>query len=255
LNRAWRPGNTVEDRGPSVRSQMWSHSPPFGAVHRRLRTAHPGRSRMRAAIGHAGQHCWKACWGQPLASSNLASSATLTCDNAKLLRWQIPARGLAWSQFWSQLSVSARAVPGTSSRCCAWSRASRSDHSNRPEHPAEPTLITPAALRLRPNGLICRQVSAGGRVVAAAQSGAPARVPEPAGVTKRDSHASDFQRPRCAVAHLPGIRSRRRPNCGRTTWPRRSAMCWPGMTVNHRPLTRYGLKSSTFQRGRGACWP
>ena len=25
---------------------------------------------------NAGQHCWKACWGQPLASSNLASSAT-----------------------------------------------------------------------------------------------------------------------------------------------------------------------------------
>ena len=31
---------------------------------------------------NAGQRCWKACWGQPLASSNLASSATLTCDDA-----------------------------------------------------------------------------------------------------------------------------------------------------------------------------
>ena len=35
---------------------------------------------------NAGQHCWKACWGQPLASSNLASSATLTCYDALGLR-------------------------------------------------------------------------------------------------------------------------------------------------------------------------
>ena len=28
-------------------------------------------------------HAWKACWGQPLASSNLASSATLTSQNAR----------------------------------------------------------------------------------------------------------------------------------------------------------------------------
>jgi hypothetical protein len=33
---------------------------------------------------NTGQHCWKACWGQPLASSNLASSATLTCKNPVL---------------------------------------------------------------------------------------------------------------------------------------------------------------------------
>ena len=39
-------------------------------------------SRVRAGHGrrwtsvNGGQHCWKACWGQPLASSNLASSAT-----------------------------------------------------------------------------------------------------------------------------------------------------------------------------------
>ena len=31
---------------------------------------------------NGGQHCWKACWGQPLRSSNLLSSATLTCDDA-----------------------------------------------------------------------------------------------------------------------------------------------------------------------------
>jgi len=35
------------------------------------------RGRWRTSV-NAGQHCWKACWGQPLASSNLASSALLT---------------------------------------------------------------------------------------------------------------------------------------------------------------------------------
>src|SRR5664280_3507343 len=50
-------------------------------------------------------HAWKACWGQPLASSNLASSATATRANAA------PA-GIGWgsvslavsAQFPSQLS-------------------------------------------------------------------------------------------------------------------------------------------------------
>jgi hypothetical protein len=33
------------------------------------------RGRWRTLV-NAGQHCWKACWGQPLRSSNLLSSAT-----------------------------------------------------------------------------------------------------------------------------------------------------------------------------------
>ena len=55
----------------------------FGLIH--LRTGpftggHPDR--VRAARGrwrtpvNSMQHCWKACWGQPLRSSNLLSSAT-----------------------------------------------------------------------------------------------------------------------------------------------------------------------------------
>ena len=32
---------------------------------------------------NAEAHCWKACWGQPDASSNLASSAALTCKNTQ----------------------------------------------------------------------------------------------------------------------------------------------------------------------------
>src|SRR6516225_9258172 len=38
------------------------------------------RGRWRTPV-NAGQHCWKACWGQPLRSSNPLSSATLTCDD------------------------------------------------------------------------------------------------------------------------------------------------------------------------------
>ena len=48
------------------------------------------RGRWRTPV-NAGQHCWKACWGQPLASSNLASSATLTCKNPGLGRQQAGA--------------------------------------------------------------------------------------------------------------------------------------------------------------------
>ena len=57
-------------------SQMWSHSPAFIGVWRgppERQSARHGRSRPAA---NAGMHTWKACWGQPLASSNLASSAT-----------------------------------------------------------------------------------------------------------------------------------------------------------------------------------
>jgi hypothetical protein len=40
-----------------------------------------GHGRWRTPV-NASQHCWKACWVQALASSNLASSAALTCDDA-----------------------------------------------------------------------------------------------------------------------------------------------------------------------------
>ena len=67
-------------------SQIWSHSPGFAGVRRDPSvTVSPGHGRRRTPV-NAGQHCWKACWGQPLASSNLASSATLTCYDALGLR-------------------------------------------------------------------------------------------------------------------------------------------------------------------------
>jgi hypothetical protein len=39
-----------------------------------------GREPWRTLV-NAGVHCWKACKGQPFRSSNLLSSATLTCKN------------------------------------------------------------------------------------------------------------------------------------------------------------------------------
>jgi len=57
-------------------SHSSSHSPACAGVHcDPLVTVIPGRGRPRPAV-NAGAHTWKACWGQPLASSNLASSAT-----------------------------------------------------------------------------------------------------------------------------------------------------------------------------------
>src|SRR5215471_15409086 len=47
--------------------------PPFTGGHADRVCAVCGRWRT---LVNAGQHCWKACWGQPLRSSNLLSSAT-----------------------------------------------------------------------------------------------------------------------------------------------------------------------------------
>src|SRR5215469_11384977 len=47
-----------------------------------MATVNPGHGRARPAM-NAEAHTWKACWGQPLASSNLASSAALTCKNTQ----------------------------------------------------------------------------------------------------------------------------------------------------------------------------
>ena len=64
-------------------SQMWSHSPGFAGVRPDPSlTVSPAHGRWRTPV-NAGQHCWKACSGQPLASSNLASSAMLTCKNTQ----------------------------------------------------------------------------------------------------------------------------------------------------------------------------
>ena len=67
--RAWCPST------PQSHSQ--SHSPEFAGVCRDTSRAHiPGHGLSRTVVNAEVTHTWKACWGQPLASSNRASSAT-----------------------------------------------------------------------------------------------------------------------------------------------------------------------------------
>jgi Short C-terminal domain len=54
-------------------SARWSRRAPFTT--RRPSRVRAGRGRWRTPV-NAGQHCWKACKGQPFRSSNLLSSAT-----------------------------------------------------------------------------------------------------------------------------------------------------------------------------------
>ena len=63
------------------RSQIWAHSPASATGHgRRPIGIGKGHGRWWPVV-NSGQQCWKACWGQPLKSSNLLSSASLTCKN------------------------------------------------------------------------------------------------------------------------------------------------------------------------------
>ena len=79
-------------------AQIWSHPPGFAGVRRDPSvTVSPGHGRSRIPV-NAGQHCWKACKGQPFRSSNLLSSATLTCWNTDRRRLLAGGPGLRWSQ-------------------------------------------------------------------------------------------------------------------------------------------------------------
>ena len=92
-------------------AQFVAHSPASGTVHgghrARVRTGHE-RSRPLVNIG---AQCWKACWGQPLKSSNLLSSAMLTCANATSI-----AYAQAYSEHPSHFLVSV-GWPGS---CLRW---------------------------------------------------------------------------------------------------------------------------------------
>ena len=61
---------------------------------------------------NAGQHCWKACWGQPLRSSNLLSSATLTRENNDRRCRQTGVSKPAGLIYWSQFERRAALTPG-----------------------------------------------------------------------------------------------------------------------------------------------
>ena len=82
-----------------------------------------GHGRWRTAV-NAGQHCWKACWVQALASSNLASSATLTWKNSAGRRLRMtdgPPGGLKCGPL-SGLDSEPRKYRGqTQPRCSTWS--------------------------------------------------------------------------------------------------------------------------------------
>ena len=82
------------------------------------------RGRWRTMV-NAGQQCWKACWVQALASSNLASSATLTCKNARSGRSRTrvsPTRGLIC---WAHFRAAEGAASDLSRRGRPWSGPSR----------------------------------------------------------------------------------------------------------------------------------
>ena len=64
------------------------HLRPASFTSDRPRHVRAGHGQWRPLV-NAGQHCWKACWGQPLASSNLASSARLSCKNTQDGRRQV----------------------------------------------------------------------------------------------------------------------------------------------------------------------
>ena len=88
--------------GPGLSSGLiHPRPPPFTDVHSdRVRAV---GVRWRTLV-NAMQHCWKACWGQPLRSSNLLSSAILTCDDA-LGSWSRAAlRPRRLSHFLSQFA-------------------------------------------------------------------------------------------------------------------------------------------------------
>ena len=94
-------------RRPSLLSQFCLiHLRPAPFTSDRPCHVRAGHGRWRPLV-NTGQHCWKACWGQPLASSNLASSATLICYDAFRLCSRGALRPKCVSHFLSQLT------PGT----------------------------------------------------------------------------------------------------------------------------------------------
>jgi hypothetical protein len=99
---------------------------PFtGSRSHRVRAAHE-RSRW---VANTGAQCWKACWGQPLKSSNLLSSAQVTCGNAPISHCQNCLDVEIFLSFWPRNSWSAglsRSTPEYGSvRGCALRRLLR----------------------------------------------------------------------------------------------------------------------------------
>jgi hypothetical protein len=66
---------SIEGRQTSCLSFCLIHPRPGPFTSVRPGHVRARRGRWRTSV-NTGQHCWKACWGQPLRSSNLLSSAT-----------------------------------------------------------------------------------------------------------------------------------------------------------------------------------
>jgi hypothetical protein len=107
--------------------------PPFTDVHSDRVRAVGGRWRTPV---NAMQQCWKACWGQPLRSSNLLSSATLICKNFG--SWQPAPEALhgPWAHLWSHVLSAGQCHRQDEHSYCAWSRSLRTD-PHRVAHAAE----------------------------------------------------------------------------------------------------------------------
>jgi hypothetical protein len=115
----------VRDRSP--------RSP--GSCPRRSRTAAAGRERRSALLESV-----LGATPREFESRILRDAGLRRCEHGA--RAKYPPGVLARSQFWSQLRVSAQAVPGVTSRCCAWSRRPRTGLNKMPTrrrgvHPAE----------------------------------------------------------------------------------------------------------------------
>jgi hypothetical protein len=70
-----KTGRSAVGRPASCLSFCLIHLRPAPFTRDRSGHVRAGHGRWWTSVNGA-QHCWKACWGQPLASSNLASSAT-----------------------------------------------------------------------------------------------------------------------------------------------------------------------------------
>jgi hypothetical protein len=73
--RSWsRTRSSSRRYDPISWSQFWSHSPPSSTVHQALAALLRPRSGRPRPTPTPRTNIWKACWGQPLTSSNLVSS-------------------------------------------------------------------------------------------------------------------------------------------------------------------------------------
>jgi hypothetical protein len=90
---------------PGSWSHFWSHPPVFGRVQHAPAVTHRHWSGRWRIIVNSSKQNWKACWVQALASSNLASSATVTSVNSKASPSVQAGSHVSWLQFWFRASA------------------------------------------------------------------------------------------------------------------------------------------------------